>query len=61
MDVESNAADRHAGDPSRPPRPKYANALAKMQSRQYKSWGDRLSTEMFVVGTHLFDSCTPRE
>lgn len=53
MDIEAN--------PARPPRAKYARALAKMQSRQYNSWGDRLSTEMFVVGTHMFEACSVRE
>ena len=50
--------DRRAPPPP-PPREKMARCLAKMQSRRYDSWKDRVSTELMVVGTHVFDRCTP--
>ena len=50
--------DRRAPPPA-PPREKMARCLAKMQSRRYDSWKDRVSSELLVVGTHVFDRCTP--
>lgn len=46
--------------PPPPPREKMARCLAKMESRRYSSWKERLTTEVTVVGTHLFDACSPR-
>ena len=46
--------------PPPPPREKMAHCLAKMESKRYSSWRERLTTEMTVVGTHMFDAASPR-
>lgn len=46
--------------PPPPPREKMAHCLAKMQSRRYDSWRDRVQSELLVVGTHLFDLCSSK-
>ena len=44
--------------PPPPPRAKLASCLARMESRRYSSWRDRVQTELTVVGTHMFDACS---
>ena len=55
--VMADPKQRRAPPPP-PPREKMARCLAKMQSRRYDSWRDRVQSEMLVVGTHLFDLCS---